>query len=148
MITEGLNSCSWALQGYEHHWFNVSASGQPAHVSLPAVHRLFSQVKRLIEGTYQGSGSQGHRGEYLDEFIFRFNRRRSAHRGMVFYRLLHRAVAVEPVTYKALVRAPTSKARSPKALSGPRSQPGSLHQAPAGRPWRALRPADYRLSAG
>ena len=71
---------------------------------------------RLIEGTYQGYGSQGHRGEYLDEFIFRFNRRSRAHRGMVFYRLPHRAVAVETVTYTALIRAPKSKLRSPKGL--------------------------------
>ncbi|GGA00851.1 IS1595 family transposase [Nesterenkonia alkaliphila] len=139
VITDGLNSYSGALGGYEHQVFNVSASGRPAHESLPAVHRLFSQVKRLIEGTYQGSGSHGHRGEYLDEFIFRFNRRRSTHRGMVFHRLLQRAVAAEPVTYRQLVRDSKPKARSPKGLAGPRSQPGSLHQGSAGRPWRAPR---------
>ena len=42
VITEGLNSYSWALEGYKHQSFNVSTSGQSAHQSLPAVHRLFS----------------------------------------------------------------------------------------------------------
>lgn len=102
MITDGLSSYPSVLAGYEHQSFNVSASGKPAHESLPAVHRLFSQVKRMMEGTYQGSGSVGPRGEYLDEFIFRFNRRTSTHRGMVFYRLLQRAVTAEPVAYQVL----------------------------------------------
>lgn len=39
---------------------NVSASGQPAHVSLPGVHRLFSLTKRVLEGTYQGSVQPEH----------------------------------------------------------------------------------------
>ncbi len=39
---------------------NVSASGQPAHVSLPGVHHLFSLTKRVLEGTYQGSVQPEH----------------------------------------------------------------------------------------
>ena len=136
VITDGLSSYRSAVSGYTHQPFNVSASGKPAHESLPAVHRLFSQAKRMIEGTYQGSGSQGHRGEYLDEFIFRFNRRTSTHRGMVFYRLLQRAVAAAPVTYKALVRDSKPKSVSPTGVAGPRPQPGSLEQVPLDRPWR------------
>jgi hypothetical protein len=37
---------------------------------------------------------------YLDEFVFRFNRRSSRSRGMLFYRLLEQAVLTEPVTYQ------------------------------------------------
>ena len=40
-----------------------------------------------------------HLDYYLDEFTFRFNRRRSASRGKLFFRLLEQAVRVEPVTY-------------------------------------------------
>ena len=41
---------------------------------------------------------------YLDEFVFRFNRRTSSSRGMLFYRLLQQAVVTEPVTYDNVVR--------------------------------------------
>ena len=101
-----------ALGGYEHVPVNVSASGKPAHEVLPAVHRLFAQVKRMVEGTYQGSGSVGHLQEYLDEFVFRFNRRHSRHRGLVFMRLLQRAVAAAPVGYRDLVRGSLGSRRS------------------------------------
>jgi hypothetical protein len=40
---------------------------------------------------------------YLDEFAFRFNRRRSRSRGLLFYRLIEGAVAVEPAPYKTLL---------------------------------------------
>jgi len=40
---------------------------------------------------------------YLDEFVFRFNRRASASRGMLFYRLLQQAVVTNPVTYQDIV---------------------------------------------
>jgi hypothetical protein len=41
-----------------------------------------------------------HLDAYLDEFVFRFNRRSSASRGMLFYRLLQQAVVTDPVTYQ------------------------------------------------
>ncbi len=45
-----------------------------------------------------------HLDYYLDEFTFRFNRRRSANRGKLFYRLVQQAVAIDPVSYKSLIR--------------------------------------------
>jgi hypothetical protein len=45
-----------------------------------------------------------HLDAYLDEFTFRFNRRKSRSRGKLFYRLLEQAVAVEPVPYKSLIK--------------------------------------------
>ena len=54
-------------------------------------------------GTHQGAVSHEHLDYYLDEFTFRFNRRRSRHRGKLFYRLVQQAVAVEPVPYGSLV---------------------------------------------
>jgi hypothetical protein len=81
---------------------NVSASGDPAHVVLPQVHRLASLVQRWILGTHQGAISHAQLDYYLDEFTFRFNRRHSRHRGLLFYRLLEGALAADPHPYKTL----------------------------------------------
>ena len=45
-----------------------------------------------------------HLNYYLDEFTFRFNRRRSRSRGKLFYRLVQQAVAVQPAPYESLVK--------------------------------------------
>ena len=78
--------------------FVLSASGDPAHVSMPGVHRIASLVKRWILGTHQGSIIPVHLQSYLEEFTFRFNRRNSESRGLVFRRLIEQSVATEPVT--------------------------------------------------
>lgn len=75
-----------------------SSSGDPAHVSMPGVHRVSSLLKRWILGTHQGSVVPEHLQSYLEEFTFRFNRRTSRSRGLVFRRLLERAVETDPVT--------------------------------------------------
>jgi transposase-like protein len=71
---------------------------------LPRAHRIASLLKRWLLGTHQGAVSHDHLDYYLDEFTFRFNRRKSHHRGKLFYRLLQQAVQVEPVPYKNLIR--------------------------------------------
>ncbi len=76
----------------------LSSSGDPAHVSMPGVHRVASLLKRWILGTHQGSVTPGHLQSYLEEFTFRFNRRTSRSRGLVFRRLLEQAVVTAPVT--------------------------------------------------
>jgi transposase-like protein len=68
------------------------------------VHRVASLIKRWILGTHHGSVQPRHLDAYLDEFVFRFNRRTSSSRGMLFYRLLQQAVVTEPVTYDNVVR--------------------------------------------
>jgi len=87
---------------FRHVVTNVSASGDPAHAVLPHVHRLASLVQRWILGTHQGAISHDQLDYDLDEFTFRFNRRRSHHRGLLFYRLLEGAVAADPHPHKAL----------------------------------------------
>ncbi len=67
---------------------------------LPLCHRVASLVKRWLGGTHQGAVSHEHLAYYLDEYTFRFNRRTSRSRGMLFYRLLQNAVAIEPTTYE------------------------------------------------
>lgn len=84
--------------GYIRNKTVLSESGDPAHVSMPGVHRITSLLKRWILGTHQGSISTDHLQSYLEEFTFRFNRRTSKNRGMVFRRLLEQAVITDPVT--------------------------------------------------
>ena len=71
---------------------------------LSGVHRVASLLKRWLIGTHQGAVSKEHLDYYLDEFTFRFNRRRSRHRGKLFYRLLQQAVDVGPLPYKDMVQ--------------------------------------------
>jgi len=71
---------------------------------LPYCHRVASLLKRWILGTHQGAVSHDHLDYYLDEYTFRFNRRTSRSRGKLFYRLVQQAVAIEPTTYKTMVK--------------------------------------------
>jgi hypothetical protein len=78
-------------------------SPTPAHVEMPAVHRVASLVKRWILGTHQGGLAKQHLNAYLDEFVFRFNRRAARNRGLVFYRLLQQCLQTQPGSYKTIV---------------------------------------------
>jgi transposase-like protein len=90
--------------GYKHHVSVLLGQGEDAAVrQLPRVHRVASLLKRWLLGTHQGAVSLEHLDYYLDEFTFRFNRRTSASRGKLFYRLLQQAVEIEPAPYKTIV---------------------------------------------
>jgi len=65
---------------------------------------VVSLLKRWLVATHQGAVGHEHLDYYLDEFTFRFNRRRSRSRGKLFYRLVQQATQTEPVPYKALVK--------------------------------------------
>ena len=65
---------------------------------MPGVHRIASLLKRWILGTHQGSVSEAYLQYYLEEFTFRFYRRTSSSRGLVFLRPLEQIVATGPVT--------------------------------------------------
>jgi len=84
--------------GYTRKATVLASSGDPAHVSMPGVHRVASLLKRWILGTHQGAIVPAHLQSYLEEFTFRFNRRTSRSRGLVFRRLLEQAVVTKPVT--------------------------------------------------
>lgn len=84
--------------GYTRKKTVLSSSGDPAHVSMPGVHRVSSLLKRWILGTHQGSILSAHLQSYLEEFTFRFNRRTSRSRGLLFRRLLEQAVVTGPIT--------------------------------------------------
>jgi len=84
--------------GYLHEKTILSSSSDPAHVAMPGVHRVVSLLKRWILGTHQGSVVPAHLQSYLEEFTFRFNRRTSRSRGLVFRRLIEQAMTTGPVT--------------------------------------------------
>jgi ISXO2-like transposase domain len=70
---------------------------------MPCVHRVALLLKRWLLGTHQGSVSIRQLDFYLDEFVFRFNRRKSGSRGLLFYRLLQQAVITTPKPAKFIV---------------------------------------------
>ena len=85
-------------KGYKHQvtFLKGKKKKTPSEL-MPRVHRVISLLKRWLMGTHQGAVSHKHLDYYLDEFTFRFNRRRSKSRGKLFYRLAQQAVAVDPV---------------------------------------------------
>lgn len=97
----GYNSLS--DHNYRHNRTVLSARGDPAHVAMPGVHRISSLLKRWLLGIHQGAVSGKHLDYYLDEYTFRFNRRTSRSRGMLFYRLMQQAVATASTPYRQLV---------------------------------------------
>lgn len=89
--------------GYKHHLTVISGGDEQAHEVMPRVHSVASLLKRWLLGTLQGGVQQQHLDYYLDEFTFRFNRRRSNARGLLFYRLAQQAVAVGPAPYSSII---------------------------------------------
>ena len=92
--------------GYGHRRTVHLGSDTPAHESMPGVHRVASLLQRWIMGTHHGAVQPGQLDYYLDEFVFRFNRRTSRSRGLLFDRLLQQAVITKPVTYGRIVEVP------------------------------------------
>jgi len=88
----------------KHGYFHKIIVHQSDGTLLPHVHTVISLMKRWIMGTLQGSFSREHLPYYCDEYTFRFNRRKSNSRGMLFYRLLQNAVQLEPLTYKNIIK--------------------------------------------
>jgi transposase-like protein len=81
--------------GYVHEFSTVYNSPDKAK-ELPGVHLVASLLKRWLIGTLHYRASDKHLEYYLDEYAFRFNRRTSKVRGLLFYRLLQQAVNTDP----------------------------------------------------
>lgn len=82
-------------QGYIHEYTNGYSSTDRSQ-ELPGVHMVAALLKRWLAGTMHHRVSDKHLEYYLDEYAFRFNRRSSKARGLLFYRLLQQAVATDP----------------------------------------------------
>jgi hypothetical protein len=78
-------------------------AGNILHKFVGQVDRVASLLKRWILGTHQGAISKKYLDYYLDEYTFRFNRRSSLSRGLLFYRLMQHAVAMKPISYQKIV---------------------------------------------
>jgi transposase-like protein len=106
--------------GYEHQvTFLKGKKKKTPSALMPRVHLVISLLKRWLMGTHQGAVSHKHLGYYLDEFTFRFNRRRSKSRGKLFYRLAEQAMAVDPVTDHQIVQARVGKSATKAQHVGP-----------------------------
>jgi transposase-like protein len=104
LITDGWSGYSKIVEhGYKREIKNLSKSDDFAHVAMPGVQRVASLLKRWILGTHQGAISDMHLQSYLDEYTFRFNRRNSNSRGLVFRRLLEHSMATKPITQSDIV---------------------------------------------
>lgn len=98
-------------KGYQHEIAFLRGKKKTPSESMPRVHRVISLLKRWLMGTHQGAVSHKHLDYYLDEFTFRFNRRRSKSRGKLFFRLVQQAVTVEPVPLDRILH-PEAKVKS------------------------------------
>jgi transposase-like protein len=98
-------------KGYIHEVTVLRGQKKSPSELLPRVHRVVSLLKRWLMGTHQGAVSHKHLDYYLDEFTFRFNRRKSKSRGKLFFRLAQQAVAAEPAPYDAIVQQPRGPAK-------------------------------------
>jgi transposase-like protein len=107
VITDGWQGYSGLENlGYGHEPRSQRAArarGENPGELLPAVHRVASLAKRWLLGTHQGSVEDAHLPSYLNEFVFRFNRRHSRSRGMLFYRVLELAIGHAPVRYGDII---------------------------------------------
>jgi transposase-like protein len=88
--------------GYEHR--KVAAYKIKDEEILPRVHLVTALLKRWLLGTHQGRVERKHLQAYLDEFVFRFNRRTSSSRGLLFLRLMEGAISQPTISYPALIK--------------------------------------------
>ena len=92
---------SLGVKGFQH--IVIRANSSP-ETPLPHVNRVVSLLKRWLLGTHQGRVSLKHLQQYLDEFVFRHNRRKSKDVGLLFQRMLKQSSETNPVTYKEFVK--------------------------------------------
>ena len=110
LVTPGSSVCTDGWKGYnglmncDYAHRVVREAESLGEDLLPHCHQVVSLLKRWLLGTHQGAVSPKHLGYYLDEFTFRFNRRKSASRGKLFFRLVQQAVQIGPQPYAELVQ--------------------------------------------
>jgi transposase-like protein len=92
--------------GYGHEPINLRATWGDAALRLPGIHLVFSLAKRWLLGTHHGAVSTKHLPAYLDEYVFRFNRRTARSISHGFARLVEHAVRIRPTSYRDLVAPP------------------------------------------
>jgi transposase-like protein len=94
-------------KGFAHEAINLSRSWGDAALRLPGIHLVFGLAKRWLLGTHHGAVSTKHLQAYLDEYVFRFNRRTATSIAHRFARLIEHAVLTPPAPYRAIVQGRT-----------------------------------------
>ena len=97
VATDGWKGYNGLESDFVHHRV-LSAESENKESVLPGAHLVISLVKRLILGTFQGRFNPEYLQRYLDEFVFRFNRRTSKTPGKRFLRMMQQAVGLPPIT--------------------------------------------------
>jgi len=92
-------------KGYVHAVL-VHDETAPGEEPTPSVDKIASLLKRWFLGTHQGAQRFSHIQYYLDEYTFRFNRRKSRSRGLLFLRLAQQALQVGPIIREKLTLTP------------------------------------------
>ena len=102
--TDGWNGyVRLSQKGYHHKVTHTDGDGELAVDIFQHVHLVASLLKRRLGATHQGKVGQKHLQGYLDEFTFRFNRRRSRHVGKIFHRLAEQMVLRQSKTYQEII---------------------------------------------
>ena len=91
-------------KGYLREITKLRGRSKDASELMPRVHRIASLLKRWLLSTHQGAVAHPYLPYYLDEFTFRFNRRKSKSRGKLFFRLMQQAATTPPATYDSMVK--------------------------------------------
>jgi len=102
VITDGWNGYNNLNKIEYKHKVEVKTVGEEN--LLPHVHTIAALLKRWLLGTHHGAVSAKHLQPYLDEFVFRQNRRKTRHVGKIFYRLVQGAMVSAPKQYKSFVK--------------------------------------------
>ena len=100
--TDGWKGYNFASKSYTHSKIIASKTVDKNSV-LPGVHRIASLVKRLMLGTFQGRFGAEHLQSYMDEYVFRFNRRTSRNIGKKFMRIVQQVSSSTKMTYRKIV---------------------------------------------
>ena len=109
VVTDGWSGYGGLVAaGYRHEPLNLSATWGDAALRLPAIHLVFGLAKRWLLGTHHGAVSKKHLSAYLDEFVFRFNRRTAKSIAHRFARVIQQGVRTSPTTYHGIVATATT----------------------------------------
>lgn len=104
IITDGWPSYNdIANRGYKHKVQKATIKDEDQEV-LPNVHRIASLLKRWLLGTHQSYLNKNKIEYYLDEYVFRYNRRTSKSRGLLFLRIIEQGVKAVPISYKNVIK--------------------------------------------